>query len=1430
MSLNVATTGLPPVSSCVLILLAACSLGAPSLLASDLAAPGPIIISEINYNPPSEVGSDDDLEFVELYNRGTVAVDISGWELHDRSDGGVFRAPAGTTVESGAYLVLAREPDALRLLYGQELSVVGNVPFALSNGGDVLRLYDAAGELVDRVEFDDRLPWPEPADADGATLERISLADDITDFTNFAPSAPSDPPGTPGRPNSRAGVIAARHDIVIHELQYHPVKDADEERLRHCPQEEFLELYNRGTETIDLSGWSFAEGPEYTFPAGVTLAPDSYLVLYFDETGFRKKYGDVAALYGPYARELDNGGEDLLLVDAAGLPVDLVDYNDAAPWPISADGVRGSLELIDPFTDNERGQAWRGSSGNVGTPGAMNSASEQAQTTGNAGPQITGVDGETTADPERRQVLSSDTFDVEARVVDRDGVAAVTLEYQVVLPGAYIRRTDPVYETNWTAVPMSYDAAAGKYRGQIPAQAHRTLVRYRLVARDAASIPVESYAPFREDPEPNLGYFVFDGVPDYVASEQSAFGQPGFAHTDLEKLPVYFIIGDQEEIRAVQFDELPVGEYDRYLFDVTFAYDGRVYDHVRVRLRGSQTSRYGSPKRSWKIKFNKGNRFRGVYNDGTRYDNARSKLNIVRASDYGLIESLALKIYRDCDTLASRTTFVQLRVVDETEEAGQFTGDFFGLYLDLQAVDKVLMQDAGRPTDETASIYKFRGFPDKKHSDCDPEDRRDLEAFLAPLGSGEATREYLESEMDVAEYLSFHVATDLTENHDMDGKNYYRYFNSDSGWWEIVPWDVDGAFRKTTGEEPLFLSLRLFPIDYARRFRFLWQVVYDPDRLQGIVDGWRELIREIAQANQDRWGGAPLESTVTRLVDFTRTQRTLLIRQFLDTQVPFRPFHLRPLPGAVTTLPVVLQSSPFGDSDREDTHAASEWLMIPRGGDWASPLWRLESTNDLTAITVPADVLEVGMEYEFRVRHTDSSGRVGYLSDPSAFRVEASPAAELATPAGLAVESAGFRSVVLSWGAVPDAIGYRIFRDGELLALSVEEVRFVDGVVTPGTVATYEVIAMDTNGRSSRPATVEVQVPRGELGGWGAPEGGLAYLFDAGMGQDAFSDPQLERRGRYLDGRWVPALVNRWDGSAPGSGNSGGLEAISVEGAAEDGTPTTVLAFEDPAEPTPGVSLDNSRLYFVHEMGAGNAIDEGVTLVGRLRLTPGGPDFPLASGQAPSSSRGLLGIGSREGTRRHFSLWLLEDGLHLSTGEIVAVPVTEFVSIWLTLVAEGDGHRVRLYVNGADAPAVDAVVGIRGSGSENVEGSYLEMGFSNGAAPGAMEVDYFGYQHGVQAPPGGSMAIGFVRGDATADGALAIDDAVTILEGIFTRGPVLPCRDAADVNDDGRVNILDPIVLASVLFGGREGLPDPFPSCGPDPTDDGLTCSDAVCP
>ncbi|MBI4606312.1 MAG: hypothetical protein HY721_30475 [Planctomycetes bacterium] len=83
----------------------------------------------------------------------------------------------------------------------------------------------------------------------------------------------------------------------------------------------------------------------------------------------------------------------------------------------------------------------------------------------------------------------------------------------------------------------------------------------------------------------------------------------------------------------------------------------------------------------------------------------------------------------------------------------------------------------------------------------------------------------------------------------------------------------------------------------------------------------------------------------------------------------------------------------------------------------------------------------------------------------------------------------------------------------------------------------------------------------------------------------------------------------------------------------------------------------------------------------------------------------------------------------------------------------------------------------------------------------------------------------FVRGDADGSGALAITDAIRVLQHIFLGRPeAVACRDAADADDSGSLEVTDSVAVLGYLFLRGPAPPAPFPRCGPDPTEDALDC------
>jgi hypothetical protein len=84
----------------------------------------------------------------------------------------------------------------------------------------------------------------------------------------------------------------------------------------------------------------------------------------------------------------------------------------------------------------------------------------------------------------------------------------------------------------------------------------------------------------------------------------------------------------------------------------------------------------------------------------------------------------------------------------------------------------------------------------------------------------------------------------------------------------------------------------------------------------------------------------------------------------------------------------------------------------------------------------------------------------------------------------------------------------------------------------------------------------------------------------------------------------------------------------------------------------------------------------------------------------------------------------------------------------------------------------------------------------------------------------------FRRGHLGHSGALRTSDALGILSHLFQEGRPLPlsCADAADADDNGKVEIADALVVLNSVHCLGPAPREPFLFCGPDPTPDGLDC------
>jgi hypothetical protein len=261
--------------------------------------------------------------WVEIYNTSSRAVDLGTYQLTDNADrlgaGGTFTFPQPTAIAPGDFLVVS-ELTAIDFFQAE------------------LRLFLLRPDrAVVAAHVFSRSP---PLDVGPGTYSEAHFPDGGRPrWLTLSP--------TPGTPNE----VAREESLVINEIFYHPPDDPPGE-----PRSEFLELFNRGTTPIDLNGFRFNNGIDYTF-TDVSIGPGEYVVLADDPDLIAEHHGYDRAI-GPYNGSLANDGESIRLVDRLGNVVDEVRYHEGGDWSPWADGRGASLELTDPFADNDVGAAW----------------------------------------------------------------------------------------------------------------------------------------------------------------------------------------------------------------------------------------------------------------------------------------------------------------------------------------------------------------------------------------------------------------------------------------------------------------------------------------------------------------------------------------------------------------------------------------------------------------------------------------------------------------------------------------------------------------------------------------------------------------------------------------------------------------------------------------------------------------------------------------------------------------------------------------------------------------------------------------------------------------------------------------------------------------------------------------------------------------
>lgn len=773
--------------------------------------PNAAVINEFHYKPADRTNLE---EFIELHNPGDAGLDLSGWTLASAVN---FTFPDDTTLPAGGYLVIGEAPEVLLARFG--VTALGPWTGKLSSKGETIELRDAAGVVRDRVSYRAGFPWPTAADGGGSSAELIHPALD----NDLGGSWRASGSGTPAPP------------------------------VTYIPAGASGWLYRRGTNeasspvtawrqiSFNPTGWltgtaSFGYGGSYTPTTTVTGMRNLHSTMYYrktftvsadaipDQLLLRLRYDDGVVVW-------INGTEVARLnVPAGQLAYNAIANGDhpANAWEeyslnntsaylfggdnvIAVHSINQSRTSSDYYFDLELRSIPANSTPDP-TPGRANSARRALN---QIPPQIRQV----AHSP--RQPTPGTPVVITARITDPDGMGLVSLRYQLVDPGSYIRLTDAAYTNNWTTVPMRDDGTGGDavagdsiFTATLPAQlqTNRRLVRYRITFADA--LGNTQTVPYADDDQPNFAYYVYAGLPEWSGSFWPG-SQPIVTYPTnvLGALPVYSLIANGTDVINCQYNS----GYDAVRFRGTFVVDGVVHDHIEFRNRG-EASTYVSGKNKWRFYFNRSRKLEARDNFGQPYaetwksfsgEGCSSPWAALHRGMAGVEEAVSFKIFQLAGVPSAQTHYYHFRVVRGTNETptagvpisdpigagdGQYAGDFWGLYLAVERIAGSFLDERGLPD---GNIYKIEGNAgDKKHqAPGQPVDSSDWNAFRNAHVNGSPTLQWWQDNLDLEAYYTFHALNRLIGNVDVrGGYNHYFYHRSTDNRWVPIPWDLDMMF------------------------------------------------------------------------------------------------------------------------------------------------------------------------------------------------------------------------------------------------------------------------------------------------------------------------------------------------------------------------------------------------------------------------------------------------------------------------------------------------------------------------------------------------------------------------------------------------------------------------------------------------------------
>lgn len=215
-----------------------------------------VVVNEIMYDPNSP-----EVEWLEVYNRGSLPVQLKGWTIRDGSTSS--GALPEFTLLPGAYTVLTSDSAELRRLRGIPTAIIQVLHPAFNNSGDSVLLINPSGKRVDQFAYTSS--W---GGNDGSSLERKDFGTTGTDPQHWRTSTDSTK-GTPGRANSTP---LPEKNIALQRLLFDPITSTISIVVRNTGEEtttaaEAILYYDVNRDGLDSADEELSRTPLSAIPS-----------------------------------------------------------------------------------------------------------------------------------------------------------------------------------------------------------------------------------------------------------------------------------------------------------------------------------------------------------------------------------------------------------------------------------------------------------------------------------------------------------------------------------------------------------------------------------------------------------------------------------------------------------------------------------------------------------------------------------------------------------------------------------------------------------------------------------------------------------------------------------------------------------------------------------------------------------------------------------------------------------------------------------------------------------------------------------------------------------------------------------------------------------------------------------------------------------